>query len=267
MSDLVLPSDAAIAALCNGIYDYPGYAPVVWDHLELPEQDNGICWGVKQFGGVDVIVLRGSTTQQDWIRDFAALADPFTGAESAFLKVLAFKISGAPSDHAFLGPVHPGFLAGMEDAWAAMKPLIGSRVIVSGHSLGAGRAAILTGLMVHDGRPPLARVVFGEPRPGFPPLAKLISSVTARSYRNGNGVLYDLVTDVPMPIGPEDYVHPCPLTDVCEEPGPKWTEQWGVFAWHAMPLYLRAAEKREGLSASGPVDLAPHERAPVLPIH
>lgn len=245
MSETALPSDAAIAALCTGIYAYPGFAPIVWDHLEQPTQDDGICWGLKKLGPIDVIVLRGSTTPQDWLRDFEAVADPFT--------------------HFALGPVHPGFLAGMETAFTAMKPLLGAKVIVSGHSLGAGRAAVLTGLMVHAGRAPLARVVFGEPRPGFKELAKLISGVAARSYRNGNGTLYDRVTDVPLAIGSEDYVHPCPLTDVCAAPGPKWTEQWGVFAWHAMPLYRAALEKRERLWRDQPQSKVPSPETRPLP--
>jgi hypothetical protein len=248
MSALVLPSDAGVAALCNAIYAYPGFPRIGFDHLEAPDQDDGVCWGLKKLGDIDCLVLRGSVTPQDWLRDFAALANPFA--------------------HIALGPVHPGFLAGMEAAWAAMKPRLGRKVIVAGHSLGAGRAAILTGLMVLDGRAPLTRLTFGEPRPGFPQLAKLIDRVPARSYRNGNGVAYDLITDVPIAIGIEDYVHPCHLSDVCEEPGPNWTRRWGVFAWHAMPLYLAALERQEGLPPSGPVDavLTPEDGVP-LPIH
>ncbi len=74
--------------------------------------------------------------------------------------------------------------------------------------------------------------------------------------RDRNAIAYDLITDVPIALGPEDYVHPYPLTDVCEEPGPQWTKQWGPFAWHACPLYLRALEKLEGLPFSGPVDVS-----------
>lgn len=237
-----IPSDAAIARLCNGIYDYAGSAPVKWDHLELPNEDDGICWGLKRVDAVDVIVLRGSATPQDWVRDFEAVANPFS--------------------HFALGPVHPGFLAGMEKAYAVMKPHLREEVLVSGHSLGAARATILTGLMVQDGHAPRARVVFGEPRPGLPPLAKLIGSVPGRSYCNGNGILYDLITEVPVAIGPENYVHPSPLIHVCEEPGPEWTQQWGVFAWHAMPLYLAALEKREAQAARMPHDTsgAAHRR-------
>ncbi|MHB8885797.1 MAG: lipase family protein [Methylovirgula sp.] len=276
-------NDAAIAALVNGIYAYPGYPKIAWDHFEQPKQDDGICWGLKRVGGsglasgIDVVVLRGSVTQQDWFRDFDALADPFESGEArlaAVLHHLGFPIEGAAEDHAFLGPVHPGFLAGMEEAWAAMRPLLRENVIIAGHSLGAARAAILTGLMVHHanlhkGPAPLACITFGQPRPGFALLAKYIADVPQRSYCNGNGSLVDMITEVPIALGPEDYVHPHPLTNVCEEPGPSWKQQWGIFAWHAMPLYLRALERRNGLAPSGPDDVAlmPDSAAPQLEIH
>jgi hypothetical protein len=80
-----------------------------------------------------------------------------------------------------------------------------------------------------------------------PQLAKLIADIPARSYRNGNGIAHDLITDIPFAIGPENYVHPRPLTDVSEDPDEYWTQHRGIFAWHAMPLYLRAVEKIEGL--------------------
>ena len=272
MRHLTLPSDAEIARLCNGIYAYPGYAPIAWDHFEEPKRDDGICWAIKRVGQIDAIVLRGSVTRQDWFRDLDAVADPFpstaTGIED-FLHYIGFAVEITPARHAFLGQVHPGFLAGIEDAFVAMQPLLGPLVIVAGHSLGAGRAAILTGLMVHAGRAPLACVTFGQPRPGFPQLAKLIADVPQRSYRNGKDVLVDIITEVPVAIGPEDYVHPCTLTDVCEKPGASWKQQWGIFAWHAMPLYLRALERLDGALLSGPEDVAltPDTAAPHLPIH
>ena len=249
---------------------YPDYPKIAWDHFEQPQRDDGICWGLKRIGGsglalgIDVVVLRGSVTQQDWFRDFDALADPFESDErqlETFLHHLGFSIEGAAEEHAFLGPVHPGFLAGMEAALAAMRPLLRENIIIAGHSLGAARAAILTGLMVHDANlnkapAPLACVTFGQPRPGFAKLAGVIASVPQRSYCNGNGSLVDMITEVPIAFGPENYVHPHPLTDVCEEPGASWKQQWGVFAWHAMPLYLRALERCYGLALSGPDDVA-----------
>ena len=252
-SEIALPSDAAIAALVIGLYAYPGYPPVAWDHRESPNADDGICWALKRVGDIDVIILRGSVTQQDWFRDLDAMTNPFPGTLKRLEDVLhyiGFALDEKPLSHPFLGPVHPGFFAGMEDAFAAMRPRLGRKTIVAGHSLGAARAAILTGLMVHAGIPPMACVTFGQPRPGFPPLAQLIADVPQRSYQNGSAdrTLVDLITQVPLALGPEDYVHPHPLTPVREEPGPSWQQQWGIFAWHAMPLYLRAVERLGAIS-------------------
>jgi hypothetical protein len=248
-----LPPDILIAQLVNGLYAYPGYAPVAFDHIEQPGDDDGICFALKRVAGTDIIVLRGSTTQQDWLRDFEAVADPF-GA--GFIQhFFGFPSSGKPDLDTALGPCHPGFLAGMDAAYAAMQSMLGESVIVCGHSLGAGRAAILTGLMVAAGKLPRACVTFGQPRPGFPQLAKLISAVPQRSYCNGSadGIILDMVTEVPVALGPEDYVHPHPLTRVCEEPNVAWFEKWGIFAYHGMPLYLAALEKLAGLPPSAPV--------------
>ena len=256
-----LPSDAALAALVIGLYGYPGYPAVAWDHLEQPTADDGICWALKREGDIDVIVLRGSTTPQDWFRDLDAMADPFPSKLHRFddlLHYIGFAIDALPTHHAFLGPVHPGFLAGMEDAYAAMRPLLGENVVVCGHSLGGARSAILTGLMVHDGRPPLACVTFGQPRPGFAPLARLIAGVPQRSYQNGSPdrILVDMITEVPIALGPEDYVHPVPLTPICEAPGAAAVAARGIFAWHGMNLYLRAVERICDVAHIGPVRMA-----------
>jgi hypothetical protein len=260
-----IPSDATIAHLVNALYGYAGYAPVVFEHVEDPKDDDGICWALKRVDDVDVIILRGSTTQQDWLRDFDALADPLDPKVSSFVsRFFGFKARATPDNHDFLGPVHPGFLDGMQEALEAMLPFLSNgdlskqrdrNLIIAGHSLGAGRAAILTGLMVAAGKPPKACVTFGQPRPGFPQLAKLIAGVPQRSYCNGSadGIILDMVTEVPVALGPEDYVHPHPLTRVCEEPNVAWFEKWGIFAYHGMPLYLAALEKLAGLPSSAPV--------------
>ena len=69
----------------------------------------------------------------------------------------------------------------------------------------------IPGLMVLDGKPPVRRLCFGEPRPGFPQAAGIIANVRSRSYRNANGRAHDLATDVPFTSWIEDYVHPTPL--------------------------------------------------------
>jgi hypothetical protein len=146
-------------------------------------------------------------------------------------------------EHETLGPIHQGFGLGMDRCWARIKAQTKGPWIVGGHSLGAGRADVLTGLMVEDGCPPLARVVFGEPKPGFKRLADYISGIPGRSYRNGNPQHHDLVTDVPLTFPPEEYVHPTPLIEVDCEPDAAVVERWGAFRYHHMPLYAGALAK------------------------
>jgi surfactin synthase thioesterase subunit len=107
-----------------------------------------------------------------------------------------------------IGHVHSGFYAGMEHMWADLKPMLSQPAIITGHSLGAARADVLTALMTVDSVLPVARVVFGEPKPGLLDLAKLITGIPGRSYRNGDDTHHDLITDVPFSFPPEQYVHP-----------------------------------------------------------
>jgi hypothetical protein len=207
----MIPTDADIAALCAAIYADAGGPIVAWDHFDAGE-DDGVCWALKRLPACDVIVFRGSATFQDWVRDFRA-APIFTR----------------------IGHVHDGFHSGMEHAWADIRLLLKQPAVVTGHSLGAGRAAILTGFMVKDGVSPVARVVFGEPKPGFLDLAELIAAVPGRSYRNGDGAHHDLVTDVPFSFPPLQYTHPTPIIPVCAPPTAD--DQWGAFSWHRPQLY------------------------------
>lgn len=195
--------------------------PVAWDRLDDGEDSDQICWGVKVVDGCDVVVFRGSTTFEDWRRDFDAWADPF--------------------GHAKIGPVHPGFLLGLDQVLSEYRQKAGGKLLVAGHSLGAARASIFCGLAVAAGIVPVGRVVFGEPRPGFKQLADVIDPITeSRSYRNGKpgSFEHDLVTDVPYRIGPYQYVHPTPLIDVSALAPPD--DAWGIFGYHHMQLYAQA---------------------------
>ena len=208
-------SDLQCAELCVGIYGYSGEPTVSWDHLELPQTDDGICWGLKRLDGYDVFVLRGSATIEDWWRDFDFIGELDT--------------------HPVLGDVHAGFFDGMPEAWSAMQALLQQPLVITGHSLGAGRAAIVAGLAIASGVVPVRRIVFGEPKPGFQQLADLLSNVPAASYRNGNDISHDPVTDVPIGL---KYVHPSALTDVSAQP--PVLDPWGPLAWHHMQLYRDA---------------------------
>lgn len=216
--------DAAIARLACAIYGYAGDSPEPWDHFDRGSNDDGVCWALRRLDGVDVLVLRGSTTLLDWLRDFDFVRNPFR--------------------HRDLGAVHAGFFLGMPEMWAEARAMVGANVIVAGHSLGAARAAILTGLMVLDGRPPARRVVFGEPYPGLQNFADLIRAVPAASYCAGDAHGHDLVTDVPFPLPPElPYVRATPLVPVRATPGADIRSRWWIFAYHHMQLYRAALEQ------------------------
>jgi Lipase (class 3) len=112
--------------------------------LEVPP--DGVAFGIKEYPEGIALIFRGSVTLQDWLRNAEAIADP--------------------SPHEGLGPVHPGFFAGLPELWTRLKPRLTQKpCIVAGHSLGAARASLFTGLMVLDGKPPVRRLCFEEPRP------------------------------------------------------------------------------------------------------
>ncbi len=180
---------------------------------------NGVVWGAKIIDGTTVLAFRGSETILDFWRDLRAIATP------------------APRER--LGHVHPGFLDGMEDAWREIQAHTTPPRVLIGHSLGAARTAILAGLMVLDNRPPAARVVWGEPLSGFLPHADLIRGIPTRSYRNGDRIGHDPITDLPA----FRYVRASKLTDVCACPdfglSPDWRHLWPI-GFHDMAMYERA---------------------------
>lgn len=208
-------TDALIASLCGLIYK-PTAIISGFDHFDAG-LDDGVCWALKKLPGFDVVVFRGSITLQDWINDFRALAIPSR-----------------------IGHVHVGFFAGMEHVWSELRPLVNQPVIVAGHSLGAARAAVVTGLMVADNAPPIARVAFGEPKPGLLDFADRIKHIPARAYRNGDARHHDLVCDVPLSFPPLQYVHPTPIVPVCCKPEGDQFATLGAFAWHHIGLYETA---------------------------
>jgi pimeloyl-ACP methyl ester carboxylesterase len=92
--------------------------------------------------------------------------------------------------------VHGGFLAGMDDALAAVKAAAIGPVTITGHSLGGARARIAAAKMLVRRLPVVKVVTFGSPKPAFGNLARVIqkSGVEHVSYRNRN----DPVPLVPM---------------------------------------------------------------------
>ncbi len=209
------PSDALIASYCALIYQ-PLAIISGFDHFDAGLDDN-VCWAIKKLPGFDLIIFRGSITIPDWINDLRAIAVPSR-----------------------IGHVDVGFYSGMEKVWTEAPPILTQPVIVSGHSLGASRASVMTAMMKVDGHVPVSRVIFGEPKPGLLDFSKIVECVPASSYRNGNDTHHDLVTDVPFSFPPLQYMHPTPIVPVCCEPTGDLFAKMGVFAYHHIGLYETA---------------------------
>jgi hypothetical protein len=213
-------TDKDLAQLQLGIYQE---VPVTWDYWTGDSAP--VVFGAKLAAdGVTDIVLRGSAIPIDWLKDFDALADPF--------------------QHNGLGPVHPGFLMGMEDIWKLVQANTKAPRRVIGHSLGAARAAVLTGLMVLAGQPPIYRCVWGEPLSTFKQGADIIAKAPAKSYRNGSNKGHDPVTYVPLRFWPEEYQRASALTNICIQPSMPWhgLSPSSLLAWHNMRLYAFGSE-------------------------
>lgn len=166
----MLPSDLEIARLCQSIEDNPqGF-----DFLDDGSR-TGIFYGVKRYPDIDLIVFRGSITTEDWMLD--------TQAEMISLPAV--------------GLVHAGFSRNLTQIpqLSCLRPSI-----VAGHSLGAARAAIFSGMQLIK---PIKIVLFGCPRPGAQQLADTLKGVPIWSYKNRE----DPITDLPFPLPDLPYVH------------------------------------------------------------
>lgn len=217
-------TDAVIADHTLALYSYADGPKVDWEYVQeqLNDVDGHIRWGLARLDGFDLIVLRGTASIRDVIRDFFAIPAPFY--------------------HPQLGFLHSGFFNGMNKAWAAIRPRLKQPTIVAGHSLGGARAAILTGLMVIDKQPPVRRVTFGEPRAGFARLREVISQVPATFYVNdGGGFLADPIPDVPIAVGSLVFVDSYRRTKISVKPSGRQF-LWGPVASHHMELYRKALQ-------------------------
>jgi len=194
-----------LAQLCADIYDAPDAHP--W--LNYWTKDDVVVGHIR-IGDVDVLVLRGSVTAIDWMRDCEAW----------------------PGKHPQLGYVHSGFMSGMDDVFAETRAVVGTNLVITGHSLGGARARLLAALYVANNLPVQQVTVFGSPRPGFLQVSTLIRRVPIHtSYRNRNDPVPLVPTIFPEWQHPEPWIQvDSPLADDVLE---------GAHG-HAIHLYVKA---------------------------
>ena len=174
----MLPSDLDLARLCAASELNPTGFDFIDDGAET-----GVWVGIKHLPDTDVIVFRGSISIEDWWRDAHA------------------EMISLPH----IGLVHSGFAENMVATYQKINGMTKKSRIITGHSLGAARACIYSGLLTqYFGGDPAKIVIFGCPRPGAQGLVDALADVPITSYKNR----HDPVTDVPLPAPPEfPYVH------------------------------------------------------------
>jgi hypothetical protein len=147
--------------------------------------DTGISYGIVKGDLIDIVCFRGSITFQDWWND-----------------AHAEMINAAP-----LGLVHAGFYKNMPAVIARIKPNIRPNAVITGHSLGAARAAYAAAMIGSVSQVTL----FGCPRPGAAALVEALKDIPVNSYRNRR----DPVTELPLPLYPDmPYEHVRPFLQI-----------------------------------------------------
>lgn len=206
----MIPTDLEIADLLIALYkavDDPQAGNVFAHIADL----HGIVWGYQMRDDCEVVAFRGSKTPEDWLLDSAAVPMPYQD----------------------LGLVHAGFLFGMPDVLNVIKPI--RPLVVCGHSLGAARASIFTGLALAKGHTVARRVCFGEPNAGMRELANVVKQAPGVSYRNREGWQVDLVTVIPFV--PPTFCHPTSPVVLEAHADP---DEHTPFRLHHMTLYRAA---------------------------
>jgi hypothetical protein len=157
---------------CQDLYQTP---PVGFDQVFTTDD---VVVGMRLVGRETLVVMRGSVTVEDWLRDAEII----------------------PVYDPQLGFCHKGFLEGLQDVFLEIQKALssGTSLTITGHSLGGARARLLAAKCLCNGVPVAAVTVFGSPRPAFRSVADLFEAhpeLQHTSYRNRQ----DIVTDAPPP--------------------------------------------------------------------
>lgn len=206
-------SDLQIALLLQSQYD----GEAIFDYQNTIE---GVTFAIKLYDDCTVVLFEGSHDAPDWEHDFEAIM------------VYPDELNGAG--------VHAGFWEGLPAAFDVILPYLSKDklTVLAGHSLGAGRVNLAAGLLLGKEYDRLELVKFASPRSNDKRLSDSIALFPLRSYWNyHNEDHHDFICDVPIAI-PEileyDTTEPKKLID--SPPGAE--DNWGVFAWHHLFLYI-----------------------------
>jgi hypothetical protein len=144
-----------------------------------------------------------------------------------------------------LGQLHSGFHQNLPALAPRLKAELApaARVVVTGHSKGAGESALLGALLKLEGVDVVGLVLFACPHPGHRQLADwLADHVPGVSFRNaptGAEVFGDPVAMVPF----APYVAPYPLSHV--DRAPSGLERIMSLEWRRAALYIEALERQQ----------------------
>ncbi len=181
--------------------------------------------GIKILPDCILVAKRGSSNIPDWIRDFRNIA--------------------LMTHDKLLRSVHPGFLEWLRPT-RAQYPQSDLPWVYTGHSLGAGEAALDAAEGVLLGQKVAKVCVFGPPRPGGSFIRETLQKVPEKAfYKNRNDPVADVPFDIPLF---EPYQEACELTHV--DVRPPMDDEWGLpflddMPDHHMQLYWMALHPGE----------------------
>lgn len=205
-------SDLELARCCQDSYSNPASFDYVDDGSAT-----GVWVAVKRYPETDVMVFRGSDCLEDWLRDFDAIM----------------------INDLRLGLVHAGFFLNMD---RVKLPDLRPRYVITGHSLGAARAALMGAF---NKEPPARIALFGCPRPGANKLKTLLAGIPINSYKNR----HDPVTSVPVQLLDFPYVH---VREQIHLDGSVSNEFPGLLKDHHIACYIDGLSKKQaGVASDG----------------
>ena len=195
-----------------------------------------------------VIAFRGTEPKRikDWLTDAEIFLDT------------------APTREA--GKVHHGFSSRLKTVWKQLLVALqaelasGKKIWVTGHSLGAGLAALATARLLSENVVPAVQglYTFGQPRTGDEKFAYWFDSlIKAQTFRHVNN--RDIVTHVPLPSPPAppalDYKH----FGTFEFFGPDGKLDNDIGIWTMLKIELEFAAKRLMRGDCTPEMISDHE--------